>query len=225
MNVALDEGRAAFLEALDALVDAARGLDDKELLAASRCRGWTVGDVLVHVHMGLQEMLLGVVSPTGAAPDVDAATYWQQDLPSNDAEADDVAGVRFVRLVGAAYRRPTGLVNHFTPTAAGVARAVSSMGEHNVAFQGHVLTPGDFLATWAVELAVHHLDLGAELALAAPAATAMRLARATIEALSGELPATWTDETAVLVGTGRLALTDAQAEQAGDSARRLPALG
>ena len=123
------------------------------------------------------------------------------------------------------YRRPTGLVNHFLPTVAGVARAVASLDDRPVAFQGHVLAAGDFLATWAVEVAVHHLDLGAELPLAPPAPAALRLARATIEALSGELPADWTDATAVLLGAGRLPLTQAQAEQAGETARRLPALG
>jgi hypothetical protein len=35
--------------------------------------------------------------------------------------------------------------------------------------------PATFLATWAVELAVHHLDLGRDLVLALPAPTAFAL--------------------------------------------------
>ena len=117
MHVDLADGRNAFLEGLGALVAAAIGLEDRQLLAPSRCHGWTVGDVIVHVHMSLQEMLLGVVSPTTAEPDTDAASYWQHDVPSNDPDADDVAAIRFTRLVGAAYRRPSGVVRHLLPTA------------------------------------------------------------------------------------------------------------
>lgn len=219
-------GRVAFLDGLHALLDVASGLNDDQLLAASHCRGWTVGDVLVHVHLGLQEMLLGIVSPTDAPPDTDAAGYWRAAMPTNDAAADAVAGVRFVRLLGAAYRRPTGLVGHLRPTADGLARAGSHLPPGSVAFQGHVLPTGDFLATWAVELAVHHLDLGRELDLAPPAPAALRQARATVEALAGgPLPSTWPDEAAVLVGTGRRKLTEGEALEAGPLAAGLPVLG
>ena len=84
-----------------------------------------------------------------------------------------------------------------------------------------MLTTGDFLATWAVELAVHHLDLNAELAIAPPAAPALRLARSTIEALvDGDVPPSWSDETVVLLGAGRVAV-DAASPLAGE----LPVLG
>jgi hypothetical protein len=110
MRVEHQQGQTAFLEQLETLLTVCTHFDDDQLLAASRCRGWTVGDVLVHVHLGLQDMLLGVVWPVDADPDTDAASYWRSTLPTNDPEADQVAGVRFVRLLGAAYRRPTGLV-------------------------------------------------------------------------------------------------------------------
>lgn len=73
-------GRDAFVSELTRLLDIAGGLRDHDLLAASRCRGWTVADVLTHVHLGLQEMLLGIVSPTESTPTVDAATYWARSL-------------------------------------------------------------------------------------------------------------------------------------------------
>jgi uncharacterized protein (TIGR03083 family) len=226
MHVEHHEGQAAFLDVLSVLLEVANGLDDDQLLAASRCRGWTVGDVLVHVHLGLQEMLLGVVSPTDAKPDTDAASYWLAYLPTNDAEAGQGSQGRFVRLMGAAYRRPRGLVGYLRPTADGVATAVAALAPGSLSFQGHVLSTGDFLATWAVELAVHHLDLGRELDLAPPAPPAMRLARATVESLAGGgLPGTWSDETAVLLGTGRLRLNEQETRQAGPLAERLPVLG
>ena len=226
MHVEHHEGQMGFLDELSALLEVCSGLDDDQLLAASHCCGWTVGDVLVHVHLGLQEMLLGVVSPTDAEPDTDAASYWRSELPTNDVDADQIAQIRFVRLMGAAYRRPTGLVGHLRPTADGVATAVTALPPRALRFQGHVLSTGDFLATWAVELAVHHLDLGRELNLAPPARAAISLARATIESLAGGgLPAGWLDETAVLVGAGRLRLNEQQTRQAGTVAQRLPVLG
>ncbi len=69
---------------------------------------------------------------------------------------------------------------------------------------------GDFLGSWAVELAVHHLDL--ELIADPPAASALRLARRTVEDLTEvAVPEDWDDATVVLAGTGRVALSDAEA--------------
>lgn len=226
MHVEHGAGREAFEQALGALLRVADGLDDEQLLAASRCRGWTVGDVLVHVHLGVQEMLLGVVSPTALPPDADAASYWRAEVPSTDPGADAVAAVRFVRLLAAAYRRPTGLVRHLRTTADGLGRAVSALRPGAVLFQGHVLTTGDFLATWAVELAVHHLDLGAELDLPAPPPAALRMARRTVESLAGgPLPAGWDDGEVALLGTGRRRPDEGQLRDGGPAAGRLPVLG
>jgi hypothetical protein len=85
------------------------------------------------------------------------------------------------------------------------ARAVAAMPPGAVAVQRWVQATGDFLATRAVELAVHHLDLGRELDLAPPAPSGLRLAHATVESLlGGALPSAWSDEAAVLVGAGRV---------------------
>jgi uncharacterized protein (TIGR03083 family) len=224
MQVDHETGRGGFLDGLAALRAVADGLDDDQLLAASRCRGWTTGDVLVHVHLGLQEMLLGVVSRADTDPGTDAAGYWRTPPPATDPEAGAVGQVRFVRLLASAYRRPTGLVAHLLPTVDALSAAVGALPEGAVAFQGRAMRTGDFLATWAVELAVHHLDLGAELPLPPPGPAALALARRTVEALAGDaLP--WDDETAVLIGTGRHRPDADQAAQAGALADRLPVLG
>ncbi|MGK5681755.1 maleylpyruvate isomerase N-terminal domain-containing protein [Actinoplanes sp. URMC 104] len=226
MNVDHDEARAAFLAGLDAFVTCAGDLGDRDLMAASRCTGWTVGDVVVHVHLGLQEMLLGLVSSTGEQPGTDAATYWQGPPPATDDEADEVAGIRFVRLLGAAYRRPSGAVRHLLPTVAGVRAATARLEPGAVRFQGHVLSSGDFLATWAVELAVHHLDLGRELTLPPPAPAALRLARSTVEALAGRAaPGSWADDTTVLLGAGRVRPDARQQAEAPELTGKLPVLG
>jgi uncharacterized protein (TIGR03083 family) len=218
-----DAGRTGFLDGLKALRELANGLGDDQLLTTSRCRGWTVGDVLVHVHLGLQEMLLGVVSPTDRAPDSDAATYWSTPAGPQSA-ASPVGHVRFVRAMAAAYRCPTGIVAHLRPTADALAAAVDALPDGVVAIQGHAMRTGDFLSTWALELAVHHLDLGAELTLEPPAPDALAIARATVEDLVGG-PLPWDDETAVLIATGRLVPDAEQAAQAGPLAARLPVLG
>jgi len=126
MHVDHEVARTLFLDELDALLQVCEGLDDVDLVAASRCLGWTVGDVLVHVHLGLQDMLLGLVSPTESPADTDAASYWRHQIPTNDPEADAFAGMRFVRQLGAAYRKPSGIVGHMRPTASGVMRVVRS---------------------------------------------------------------------------------------------------
>nr|WP_276610825.1 maleylpyruvate isomerase N-terminal domain-containing protein [Kineococcus siccus] len=160
------------------------GLRDEDLLAASRCRGWTAGDVLAHVHLGLQEMLLGLVSPTTTEPaDSDAAAYWRGEAAAGGDAAARTAQVRFVRLLASAYRDPTGLVTHTLPTLGAVRSVVTTLAPGRLAFQGQVLGTGDFLATWACELAVHQLDVGPELDVPAPDPGALRIARATGEAL------------------------------------------
>jgi hypothetical protein len=174
-------------------------LDDWMLLAPSRCAGWSRLDAVVHVHLGLQEMLRGFVTPTEDQPDTDAASYWDGSGSEQDETADDLDGLLYLHRVSAAYRRPAGAVRHLADTAEAVLGAAERMPPGRVRFQGRVLTTGDFLATWAVELAVHHLDLDLPATAADPAA--LRLARRTAEALAGEpLPADWSDERAVLVG-------------------------
>jgi hypothetical protein len=222
VHVDHDAAASAFREQLATLLRVATNLDAHALLTASRCHGWTLADVLVHVHFGLQEMLLGALSTTNDAADTDAASYWREE-PPDDADALDQT--QFARSVAAAYRPPTGLLRHVHITADTLDRAVTRLEAGTVRFQDHLLATGDFLATWAVELAVHHLDLGRELDLAPPDPAALRIARATVEALAGgALPASWSDETAVLAGTGRLPLTDAQRREIGELADRLPAL-
>lgn len=205
LSVDFASGRDAFIAQTHRFLTLAEQLDDHALLAASRCHGWAVLDVVVHVRAGLDEMLRGITAPTSAQPTVDAASYWTA-FAADDAD-NPIDGILWTRRTASAYRSPHAAVRHLRDTADAVAEAVLQMGDGAVRFQGHVLTVGDFLATWAVELAVHHLDLGRDLDVGGVDPQALGLARRTIEVLLGR---TGLDEVAevndvdvVLVGAGR----------------------
>jgi hypothetical protein len=76
LSVSLDNGRAAFVDSIDAFRRAVETFSEHELLGASRCHGWSRLDLVTHVLAGWQEMLGGMVSPVDDEPSVDAASYW-----------------------------------------------------------------------------------------------------------------------------------------------------
>lgn len=155
----------------------------------------------------------------------DAASYWLTGPPANDDAADDVDGILWTRRTASAYGRPTGALEHLKIAAAALVTAVNRMPDHPVAFQGHVLASG-LLATWAVELAVHQMDLATDLEIGRPTRESLRLARITVEAPAGSaLPADWSDEACLLLGTGRTPVDAATRAAAGPVADRLPVLG
>jgi hypothetical protein len=190
LRVPHEEGKAAFVGALEAFLGAVQPLDDHALLAASRCWGWTVVDVVSHVRLGLEEVgsCLLTAGTCDAAPDRDAATYWLTPPPGSST--DEVAGLVAIRRVASATRVPRGALPPLVRVAQALPLAAERLPDGVLAFQGGVLTTGDFLATWAVELAVHQLDLAREIDLAPPTSDALDLARRTVEALAGAgLPA------------------------------------
>lgn len=200
-----DHACAAFLNELDLFVAAAESLEDVAFLGASRCHGWSRLDVVVHVRTGLQEMLGGVMASTSRPVDTDAASYWV-DFAAAAADQDEVDAILWTRRTASAYRRPSGALEHLHMVAAGLRAAVAAMPTGAVEFQGGVLSSGDLLATWAVELAVHHLDLalpsGTRVALPTP--ESLTLARTTVERCADAvLPESWADDRVVLLGTGR----------------------
>ena len=173
--------------------------DDLKLLGPSRCHGWSLLDVAVHVRLGLEEMVMGTVSTSTKEPDCDAASYWESH--PDDRDTDPVPHILWLRRVASAYTRPTGAVQHLTAVAVNAVAAVRSMSEGVVEFQGKCMYSGDFLATWAVELAVHRLDL----ALDRDSPSGLSWARMTLEAVAdADLPPELDNRTAVLVGLGRI---------------------
>ena len=218
LSVALEDGRVACADSIAGFLRAVDGLSEYDLLDVSRCHGWTRLDVVVHVIGGWEEMLRGVVSRVDSAPTVDAASYWTA-FAAEFATDDPVPVLMSQRRRTAAWARPAAATAELHDIGAALQRGVSLVADTPCLWQGHVFAAGDFLAVWAVEHVVHQLDLRSE---APPPASALRLARATVESLVGEpLPSSWSDLDATLIGTGRVVAPD----DSGALASRLPALG
>jgi hypothetical protein len=222
LGVAHEDGRATFVDALDGFVAAVEPLDDRALLAASRCWGWSVVDVVTHVRLGLEEVAacLLTAGTSRATPDRDAATYWQ----TQPAGSNELDGVLALRRIASATRAPTAALAPLRLVADALRGGVVRLEDGVLAFQGWVLTTGDLLATWAVELAVHQLDLGRDLEVPLPPPRALALGRRTVEALIGCAIPTEDDADALLLATGRRVPTPAERARLGPYAERLPAL-
>lgn len=218
-----EEGRATFLDALASFRAALEPLDDHALLGASRCWGWSVVDVVTHVRLGLEEVgaCLLTAGTCDAEPDRDAATYWRTMPPGS---GDEVAGLLAIRRIAASTRAPTSALVPLRLVTGALRTAVERLDDGVLAFQGGVLTTGDFLATWAVELAVHQLDLARDVPVAPPPASALALSRRTLEALLGATLPVGDDADAVLLGTGRRAPTADERRRLGAAAGRVPVL-
>jgi len=131
-----------------------------------------------------------------------------------------------IRIVAAAYP-PGALAWEWRETAAAACRAARACPHGALTTQGHVLATADFIATLAVEAAVHYLDLTAGLPAAPPPdAASLALVRRVLDGLLGTpLPGDWDDRTCALKGTGREALTAAERSALGARADRLPLFG
>lgn len=209
-----------------AITDLVTGLDERTLLAPTRCIGWTVQDLLFHVLLDAQRALVTFATPSEDEPDRDRVSYWTEFNPSNAGD-DELAHAVFVRRAAAAYTRPTSLVRHWEHVSTAAARAAAACRHTYMATQGHVLAVPDFVATLVTEAAVHHLDMTVELPDASPPpAAALAVVRRTLDGLlDASRPTHWDDAAYALKGTGRLPLDAADRAALGDAAGRFPLFG
>jgi uncharacterized protein (TIGR03083 family) len=142
---------------LTGLVALVEGVTDAELVRPTGCQGWRVADLVVHLRFDAEGLLAGLATTTEERPDRDFATYWTDFPPGRPV---DFAAVRPTWAITAAFGTAPELRASFgyVATAASLA-ALAAPARGRVTFQGHVLEVRDFLATWVVELALHHLDL------------------------------------------------------------------
>ena len=199
-------------------------LDEVDLVRPTRCAGWTVLDVAVHLLLDAQRCLIACATPTSAPADVDATTYWS-DWAQDADPLSQARGFRFLRITASAYRAPESLLAHWSDVVPAAARALAARDPADrVETQGHVIAVGDLARTLVLEAAVHHLDCLLDQPDAPrPSAAALQVVTETYEGLTGvEIPPT---EQWALKGAGRIPLTDRDRVLLGSAARRFPLLG
>lgn len=205
-----------------ALRAAVAALADEDFARPSGCAGWLVRDLVCHLVIDAQDVLITLVTPADTEPTRDAVTYW--DVARTPPTGDDPLDALIVRLA-AAYEDPGLLKFHLDDvgSAAGRAAGLADPGLR-VSTQDMVLTAGDYLTAYVIEWTLHHLDLVAHLPDAAqPPAEGLARARALLEKIAGAaFPVSFSDRDALLVGTGRRAPTDAEKVQLGELAAELP---
>ncbi len=197
-------------------------LPDKDFAQPSGCTGWLVRDLVCHLVIDAQDVLITLVTPVEAEPTRDAVTYW--DVAETPPTGDDPLDALIVRLA-AAYQEPWLLKFHLDDvgSAAGRAAELADPGLR-VGTRDEVITAADYLSAYVLEWTLHHLDLVAHLPDAAgPPAEGLARSRAMLEQIAGTaFPASFSDRDALLVGTGRRAPADAEKAELGESAAKLP---
>ncbi|GAB3473905.1 mycothiol maleylpyruvate isomerase-like protein [Amycolatopsis cihanbeyliensis] len=197
-------------------------LQDEDLAQPSGCTGWLVRDLVCHLIIDAQDVLITLVTPAEAEPTRDALTYWE--VATTPPTGDDPLGALIVRLA-AAYEEPWLLKFHLDDvgSAAGRAAELADPGLR-VGTKDEVLTAGNYLSAYVLEWTLHHLDLIAHLpGAAAPPAESLARSREMLEKIAGtSFPTSLSDQDALLIGTGRRAPTDAERAELGEVAIRLP---
>ncbi|MEV0195273.1 maleylpyruvate isomerase N-terminal domain-containing protein [Nonomuraea sp. NPDC050691] len=211
-----------FSRSWTALRAAVAALADEDFAQPSGCGGWLVRDLVCHLIIDAQDVLITLATPAETEPTRDAVTYWE--VTGTPPSGEDPLDALTVRLA-AAYEEPRLLKFHLDDlgSAAGRAAALADPGLR-VATREQVITAGDYLLAYVMEWTLHHLDLVAHLPHAArPPAQGLARSRQMLEQIAGAaFPASLSDEDALLVGTGRRAPTGAQKAALGELAARLP---
>ncbi|MFF5986667.1 maleylpyruvate isomerase N-terminal domain-containing protein [Prauserella flavalba] len=208
-----------------ALRAAVAGLAGEDFARPSGCAGWLVRDLVCHLVIDAQDVLITLATPEDAEPTRDAVTYWNVvETPTGEDPLDAL----IVRLA-AAYEQPWLLKFHLDDVGSAAGRAAGLADpELRVGTRDGVLTVRDYLGAYVLEWTLHHLDLVAHLPDAAgPPSEGLARSRELLESIAGAaFPRSWPDEDALLVGTGRRAPSAAELGELGElGARLLLALG
>ncbi|MGW5387690.1 maleylpyruvate isomerase N-terminal domain-containing protein [Nocardia sp. NPDC003963] len=205
-----------------ALRTAIAELPDVDFAQPSGCTGWLVRDLVCHLIIDAQDVLITLVTPTEKDPTRNAATYW--DIAETPPTGDDPLDALIVRLA-AAYREPGLLELHLDDVGSAAGRAAALADpELRVSTRDEVLTVAYYLAAYVLEWTLHHLDLIAYLPDAAqPPEEGLARSRELLERIAGtSFPASFSDRDALLVGTGRRPPNGAETAALGELAVRLP---
>jgi len=205
-----------------ALRAAVADLDDEDFAQPSGCAGWLIRDLVCHLIIDAQDVLITLATPTDAAPTLDEVSYW--DIADEPPSGDDPLDALTVRLA-AAYQEPRLLKFHLDDVGSAAGRAAELADPcGRVSTRDQVLTVADYLCAYVMEWTLHHLDLTAYLShVPQPPAEGLARSREMLEKIAGTMfPASSSDADALLVGTGRRAPTDAEKAELGELAGKLP---
>ncbi len=197
-------------------------LPDEAFAQPSGCTGWLVRDLVCHLIVDSQDVLITLATPSDAEPTRDELTYW--DVSATPPTGEDPLDALTVRLA-AAYEEPWLLKFHLDDVGAAAGRAAALADPAaRVSTRDEVLATGDFLSTYVMEWTLHHLDLIAHLPdVPGPPAEGLARSREMLERLAGTaFPASLSDTDALLIGTGRRDPSDAERAELGVLAGKLP---
>jgi len=214
---------ADFSRSWAALRTAVAELGDDDFAQPSGCTGWLVRDLVCHLIIDAQDVLITLATPTDAEPTRDEVTYW--DIADEPSSGDDPLDALTVRLA-AAYEEPWLLKFHLDDVGSAAGRAAELADpRRRVVTRDQVLTAADYLSAYVIEWTLHHLDLIAHLpgAPQPPPAPGLKTSREMLEKIAGAaFPGSFSDTDVLLVGTGRRAPTDAEILALGELATKLP---
>ncbi|MFF4345942.1 maleylpyruvate isomerase N-terminal domain-containing protein [Streptomyces sp. NPDC001530] len=210
-----------FLRSWTALRTAVAELPDEDFAKPSGCTGWLVRDLVCHLIIDAQDVLITLVTPAETEPTRDAVTYWDiVEAPTGDDPLDAL----IVRLA-TAYEEPRLLKFHLDDVGSAAGRAAELADPAGrVGTRDQVLTAGDYLCAYVLEWTLHHLDLIAHLPDAAePPTEGLARSRELLEKIAGAaFPPSFCDKDALLIGTGRRAPAEAEKAELGELAAKLP---
>ncbi len=139
-----------------ALRTAVAELPDEDFARPSGCTGWLVRDLVCHLVIDAQDVLITLVTPATGEPTHNAVTYW--NVTGTPPTGDDPLDALTVRLA-AAYEEPKLLKFHLDDVGSAAGRAAELADpEQRVGTQDMVLTAGDYLSAYVLEWTLHHLD-------------------------------------------------------------------
>ncbi|MFJ1897678.1 maleylpyruvate isomerase N-terminal domain-containing protein [Streptomyces sp. NPDC088115] len=211
-----------FSRSWTALLAAVAGLDDADFARPSGCTGWLVGDLVCHLVIDAQDILITLATPAATEPTRNAVTYWEvADAPPTGEDPLDALTVR----LAAAYGEPWLLKFHLDDVGSAAGRAAGlAAPDLGVSTRDEVYTVADYLSVYVLESTLHHLDLIAHLPDAAdPPAEGLARARELLTAIAGTaFPPSFSDKDALLIGTGRRTPTESEAAGLGGFGGRLP---
>ncbi|MFJ4855051.1 maleylpyruvate isomerase N-terminal domain-containing protein [Streptomyces sp. NPDC088730] len=211
-----------FSRSWTALLAAVAGLDDADFARPSGCTGWLVRDLVCHLVIDAQDILITLATPAATEPTRNAVTYWEvADAPPTGEDPLDALTVR----LAAAYGEPWLLKFHLDDVGSAAGRAAGlAAPDLGVSTRDEVYTVADYLSVYVLESTLHHLDLIAHLPDAAdPPAEGLARARELLTAIAGTaFPPSFSDKDALLIGTGRRTPTESEAAGLGGFGGRLP---